>query len=84
MPAADDAPDGFVYGPYDQLRHDLKTPLTLIAARAYLLARRVRRSSSLSDEEQGRMLDGVAAIEEAVREMVIMIDGMAGSGGDGP
>ena len=30
------------------------------------------------------MLDGVAAIEEAVREMVIMIDGMAGSGGDAP
>jgi hypothetical protein len=84
MPAADDAPDGFDYGPHDQLRHDLKTPLTLIAARAYLLARSIRRSSSLTDGERGTMLDGVAAIEEAVRTMVITIDGIGGSGGAAP
>jgi hypothetical protein len=82
--AADNAPDGFVDDAVDQLRHDLKTPLTLIAARAYLFARGVRRSSSERDEERERMLDGVAAIEEAVRAMVIMIDGMAGRGGDAP
>jgi signal transduction histidine kinase len=84
MCAANDAPDGFVYGPHDQLRHDLKTPLTMISAHAYLVARSVRRSSSLSDEEQGQMLDGLAAIEGAVRAMVIMIDGMAGRGGGAP
>ena len=39
MPAADDSPDGIVYDPTDQLRHDLKTPLTTIAGRAHLLAR---------------------------------------------
>ena len=78
MPAADDSPDGFVYDAVDQLRHDLKTPLTTIYAHAFLLARGVRRSSSLSDQERERMLDGVAAIEEAVRAMVITIDGMKG------
>jgi hypothetical protein len=50
--------------------------LTLIAGHAYLLAGGVRRSSSLSDEEQARMLDGVAVIEAAVRCLVIMIDGI--------
>ncbi len=84
MDDADDPPDGVADDAVGHLRHDLKTPLTTIYAHAYLLARRARRSSSLSDEERGRMLDGVAAIEEAVWEMVIMIDGMAGSGGDGP
>jgi signal transduction histidine kinase len=84
MTAEDDAPDGVVYGAVDQLRHDLKTPLTMIYAHAYLLARSVRRSSSLSDEERGTMLEGVVAIEEAVRAMVITIDGMAGSGADAP
>ena len=84
MPAVDDSPDGFVYDALDQLRHDLKTPLTLIAARASLLARRVRRASSLSDGERGTMLEGVAAIEEAVRAMVITIDGMAGRGEEAP
>jgi hypothetical protein len=84
MCAADDSPDGVVYDAVDQLRHDLKTPLTLIAARAFLLARSIRRSSSLSGGERGTMLEGVVAIEEAVRAMVITIDGMAGSGGDAP
>ena len=31
MPAADASPDGIVYDPLDQLRHDLKTPLTTIS-----------------------------------------------------
>jgi hypothetical protein len=84
MCAADDSPDRVVYDALDQLRHDLKTPLTLIVARAYLLARSVRRASSLSDGERGTMLEGVAAIEEAVRAMVITIDGMAGRGADAP
>jgi hypothetical protein len=54
----------------------------MIYAHAYLLARRVQRSSSLSDGERGRMLDGVAAIEEAVRVLVITIDAMGGRGAD--
>jgi signal transduction histidine kinase len=73
-----------VYDAVDQLRHELKTPLTTIAGHAYLLTRRVRRASSLSDGEQGRMLDGVAAIEEAVRAMVVMIDGVRGTSTDPP
>ena len=51
MPAADASPDGIVCDPLYQLRHDLKTPLTTISGHAYLLARSVRRSSSLSDHE---------------------------------
>ena len=66
-PAADGCPDGFVSDAVDQLRHDLKTPLTTIAARTHLLARGVRRSPSLTTEERARMLAGVVAIEEAVR-----------------
>ena len=82
MPAANDSPDAMVYTATDQLRHDLKTPLTTIAARASLLARYVRRSSSLSDGERGTMLEGVAGIEEAVRAMVITIDGLRGQPAD--
>jgi signal transduction histidine kinase len=76
MPAADDSPDGFVYDAADQLRHDLKSPLTIIRGRAYLLARAVRRAPSLTDEERTRMLDGVAAIETAVTAMVVAIDAL--------
>jgi signal transduction histidine kinase len=77
MPAADKAPDGFVYNAVDQLRHDLKTPLTTIYARAYLLGRAIRRSPSLSDEERGTMLERVAAIETAVRDMSALIDAIS-------
>jgi K+-sensing histidine kinase KdpD len=70
------------HDPRDQLRHDLKTPLTTIHARAQLLARGVRRSSSLSEEEQTRMLAGLAVIEAAVLTMVTRIDGMGREGGD--
>ena len=83
MPAADASPDGIVYDPLDHLRHDLKTPLTTISGRANLLVRSVRRSSSLSDEERARMLDGVASIEAMVLVMVALIDARRGEGGDG-
>jgi K+-sensing histidine kinase KdpD len=78
MPAEDDSPDGFVYDATDQLRHDLKTPLTTIYARAYLLGRAIRHASALSEEERATMLAGVAAVEGAVRAMVITIDAMKG------
>ena len=74
MPEADESPDGFVYDAADQLRHDLKSPLTTIRGRAYLLARAVRRAPSLTEDERTRMLAGVAAIETAVEAMVAVID----------
>ena len=83
MRAADDSPDGFVYDAIDQPRHDLKTPLTTISARAYLLGRAIRRSPSLADEERARMLPGVFAIETAVREMVTHIDAVGHAARDG-
>lgn len=64
--------------PLDRLRHDLRSPLTTIRGRAYLLARAVRRAPSLSDDERTRMLAGVAAIEAAVTAMVVVIDGIDG------
>ena len=64
--------------PLDRLRHDLRTPLTTIRGRAYLLARAVRRAPSLTDDERTRMLTGVAAIETAVAAMVTVIDGIDG------
>ena len=82
MDAADDSPDEVDDDAVDQLRHDLKTPLTTISGRAYLLACSVRRSPSLSDEEGARMLASIVAIEEAVRAMLITIDGMSGKGTD--
>jgi len=65
-----------------QLRHDLKTPLTTIRSRAYLLARTVRRSRSLTQEEQSRILEGLAAIDAAVAVMVVIIDDIQGNYGD--
>jgi signal transduction histidine kinase len=64
--------------PLDQLRHDLRSPLTTIRGRAYLLARAVRRAPSLSEDERTRMLAGVAAIETAVAMMVMVIEGIDG------
>ena len=63
-------------GPLDRLRQDLRSPLTTIRGRAYLLARAVRRAPSLTEEERTRMLAGVAAIEAAVAAMVIVIEGI--------
>ena len=74
MLPADDTPDGLAYDAVDQLRHDLKSPLTTISAWAYLLGRTIRRASALSDEERVRLLEGVAAIEGAVRTMVTVVD----------
>jgi signal transduction histidine kinase len=62
--------------PHDQLRHDLKTPLTTISGHAQLLGRAIRRSPSLNDEERGRMLKSLATIEAAVRTMVSLIEAM--------
>jgi signal transduction histidine kinase len=64
--------------PLDRLRHDLRSPLTTIRGRAYLLARAVRRAPSLTEEERARMLTGVAAIETAVATMVAVIEGIDG------
>jgi signal transduction histidine kinase len=86
MAPVDDSPPDEVDDPTEQLRHDLKSPLTTISGRAQLLARSVRRSSSLSDEERVRMLDGLAVIETAILALVTHIDAMGredeNSGGD--
>jgi signal transduction histidine kinase len=76
MSEADDAPDGFVYDAADQLRHDLLSPLTTISARAQWLARDLRRSPTLAEEERTRMLTGIMAIETAVQSMSAVIDAM--------
>ena len=69
--------------PHDQLRHDLKTPLTTISGHAQLLSRAIRRSPSLTDDERGRMVEALATIEAAVRTMVTLIEAMGRDGGDG-
>jgi signal transduction histidine kinase len=85
MPSPDDPAIHSPLDPFDQLRHDLKTPLTAIHGRAQLLARSVRRSPSLSDAERARLLEGLVAIEAAVRVMVTVIDAMGAEGvGDAP
>ena len=76
MSRRDDTPPDGAHDPLDQLRHDLKTPLTMISGRAYLLGRAIRRAPSLTDEERGKMLEGVAALETAVRAMSAVIDAM--------
>ncbi len=76
MPAADDAANGDLRITLGQLRHDLKTPLTTIHGRAQLLTRGIQRSPSLTEEERTRMLTGLATIEETVRDMVALIDGL--------
>jgi signal transduction histidine kinase len=79
MSAADDASDGIHHAPLDQLRHDLKTPLTTIHGRAQLLDRAIRSAPSLTDGERGKMLEGIAAIETAVRTLNAVVDAI----GDG-
>jgi signal transduction histidine kinase len=76
MPCPDDADDVPPPGALDQLRHDLKTPLTTIHARSQLLGRAIRRSPSLTDDERAWMLETLATIDEAVRTMVTVIDAM--------
>ena len=83
MPCVDNADDVPPPDALDQLRHDLKTPLTTIRARGQLLGRAIRRSPSLTDDEQARMLRSLATIEQAVRAMVSVIDVMGDDGADG-
>ena len=78
MHAENETDAGRPLDPLDQLRHDLRSPLTTIRGRAYLLARAVRRAPSLTVEERTRMLEGVAAIETAVVAMVAVIEGIDG------
>ena len=80
MNAADDSPNGFVYDAADQRRHDLKTPLTTIHARAQLLEYTIRRSPALADEERVPMLAGIAMIEAAVHHMNPVIDAVGRKG----
>ena len=83
MSAAHDGSDGINSAPLDQLRHDLKTPLTTIHGRAQLLERAIRRSPSLPEDERARMLAAVVTIEAAVRVMVPLIDSIGKAGHDG-
>ena len=83
MSTADDASEGINSTPLDQLRHDLKTPLTTIHGHAQLLGRAIRRSPSLADDERARMLAAVLAIETVVRAMVPLIDSMGDAGAEG-
>jgi hypothetical protein len=76
MCAADDSADGVVYDAADQLRHDLISPLSTISARTQLLARDLRRSPSLAEEERVKMLAGIAVIEAEVRALCAVIDAM--------
>jgi K+-sensing histidine kinase KdpD len=78
MSPGDDTPCDQSHNSLDQLRHDLKTPLTTIHGRAQLLTRAVRGSPSLADEERTRMLEGLATIETEVRALAAMIDAMDG------
>ena len=84
MCAADDPHDGFVYDAADQLRHDLLTPVTTISARAQLLAREIRRSPFLPEEERTRLLEGVTVIQAAVQTLCAVIDTIGPSSSDEP
>ena len=82
MSAADDASDGINDAPLDQLRHDLKTPLTTIHGHAQLLGRAIRRSPSLTDDERARMLESLATIEAALKIMVPLIEAIGREGAE--
>jgi signal transduction histidine kinase len=84
MQAEDQTGDGYRLDAIEQLRHDLRSPLTTIHGRAYLLARAVRRAPSLTEEECTRMLEGVAAIETAGVAMVAVIDDINSDADAGP
>ena len=78
MPTEDETDAAYPLDRLDRLRHDLRSPLTTIRGRAYLLARAVNRAPSLTDDERTRMLAGVTAIETAVTTMVAVIEGIDG------
>lgn len=75
MPYSDNNLDGS--NPLVRIQHDLKTPLTTIYARAQLLTRYVRRSSTVADADRVRLLNGLAEVEAATREMVARIDAIS-------
>jgi hypothetical protein len=56
---------------------------TTIHARAQLLDRAVKRAPGLSDEERGRMREGITVITRAVHEMAALIDSMRDAGAEG-
>ena len=81
MSLVDETPPERVHDSLDELRHELKTPLTTIHGRAQLLTRAVRRSPSLTEAERTEMLDALTTIEGTVRTMVTVIDDLKGTGG---
>jgi nitrogen-specific signal transduction histidine kinase len=70
------AHDGYPLNAVDQLRHDLKSPLTTIYGRAQLMTRTVQRSTTVSEEERAKLLAGLTVIESSVQRLVSVIDGM--------
>lgn len=79
VPEPDVSPDGH-HDPLDQLRHDLKSPLTTILGRTQLLARAIRRSPSLTEDERTAMLASTVLVEAAVLELVATIDAIGSAG----
>ena len=83
MHPEDETFDGKLHDPIQRLRHALKSPLTTIRGRAYLLARAVRRAPTLTEDERTRMLDGLTEIDTAVAAMVVVIDEIGDEHRDG-
>ena len=81
FPDDDPDPDN---GAAARLRHDLKTPLTTISARSQLIARWTARSRSLDDADRARTLASLAAIDDAVRQLLAVIDAMGPHGPGDP
>jgi hypothetical protein len=54
---------------------DPKGPLTIISGRAQLAARRLRRVSALSEADREPLLRDMACIEQAVHDLVALLDG---------
>lgn len=75
MPLADDPPHGHFATEHDRLRHESITSLTTISGRTQLMRRRVLRSSGLTELEREWMLDGLATIEAAVRDLALQFQG---------
>jgi signal transduction histidine kinase len=58
------------------LRHDLLTPLTVIAAQTQLLQRRLRRADGLSTLERDLLLGNVANTLVAVQQLTAQLERM--------
>ena len=80
MAHPEDAPDP-ASDAVSRLRHDLRTPLTTILVRSQLVARWTARSPTLGEDERSRTLVSLAAIDEAVAQMLAVIDGVAAEPG---